>query len=48
MSLVAIDVDVNSIAGNLLPLHGCSLSGTHGTHLLNVEETLGSAFEYVS
>ena len=44
LSLMIIDVYVNSFSGVKFPLHGCWLGPSH---LYNVQSSLDSAFEYV-
>jgi len=42
MSLTIVDIYLESVAGMLLPLHSC---WNNGTHILDIEKTLASAFD---
>jgi len=44
MSVIILDVYLESFSGALIPLHGCWLNVTH---ILNIYNSLGSAFAYV-
>jgi len=45
MSVVIVDVYVESVSGMQVPLHACWIKSTH---LSDIENKLGSAFQYVS